>query len=343
MKAIKILYLVSIIIFSSCSNKNNYFSERHRLINSFDEQKQLHGELLINDEIGIHGIIAADEYLILSLSGRDNLFKAYNLDGDSIVSFGKKGRADNELLNKVYSGQHQCNGNDTGIWINDVSKARMVLLNVNKSISNGYLVLDDIQNTNPFVLASFYINDSLIVYEHQTKTNFDIVKYNPQDMSRDEEVLYSTEVNDPFTYYRSFWGISPNKKRLASAMHAINLINILSLEDNSRLSLEIFKPVPDLENIVDQEEEVEYHNYYCDIKVTDSRIYALYMDQPFEDAFKTHKPQKIHVFTWDGDPLYELSVNEYITDMSIDESRGYLYGVVYDDQVYRYDISDILK
>jgi len=63
-----------------------------------------------------------------------------------------------------------------------------------------------------------------------------------------------------------------------------------------------------LEDVLDKENEVAKHIYYCGVEVTDSFIYGLYMNQSNEDTFEKEKSMEIHVFSWDGEVISKFNI-----------------------------------
>ena len=50
----------------------------------------------------------------------------------------------------------------------------------------------------------------------------------------------------------------------------------------------------------------------------------------------------LHVFDWDGNFIYDISLSERLRAIALDESSKTLYGVDTFDNIYKYDMSGVL-
>ena len=340
MKKYILIALIS-LLFVNCSNSNKeIFSKDTVLITEFPCQKTLQAELFL-EEYGIADLVCLKDYLLYTtIEGKENLFYIYNYDGDSIAAFGQRGQGPNELLNCVYNGQSFEDDTCSIVWISDVSNMRLCAVDIHKSLQEGACFFRNIIKTYRFAVNIFCCNDSLLILEERTGDNYNIVKMNPESTNiLSETPLYEIPVIDPFSHYKSFWRLKPDGKKIVSVMQSVNQVNVLDVNTLERKSLKMFSKYPYLDDIIDPKTEIEKQTYYCDVEVTDDYIYALFMDQPSMDSYEKEKSQEIHVFTWQGDPVCQLNIPQYITDISIDKHRGYIYGWdQINEKVYKYKI-----
>lgn len=143
----------------------------------------------------------------------------------------------------------------------------------------------------------------VVVFEGMRNTNY---YWNRMSLLTGEEEkpepVYAKDVNETFSLYKSIWRMKPDGTYMAGAMRSINQINLFDLKSGAKKSLIINHPVASVEELIDANTKLEGHRYYCDLIVTDSFIYALFMNQPYEDAFNKEKSVEIHMFSWDGEP-----------------------------------------
>ena len=125
-------------------------------------------------------------------------------------------------------------------------------------------------------------------------------------------------------------------------MHSLNQINFINMQNGKRKSLIIGKDKLTYEKVIDKQTGLENHTYYCDLVVSADRIYALWMDQAYEDAFDVPKNQEIHVFDWSGKPIARWNIPEYIYKFTIDHTHQFLYGLGIEENVYRYPLKEVL-
>jgi len=337
-----VLIALVFLLFVGCgNNKEAIFSEDTVLIKDFPCQKNLQVELFL-EEYGVADLVCLKDYLLYTtVEGKGNLFYVYNYDGDSIAAFGQRGQGPNELYNCVYRGQLLEDDTCSILWINDVSNAKLCAVDIRKSLQEGACFVRNTIRTGGFAVNSFYCNDSLLIYEAGANGNYNLVKMNPLENMKilSETPVYNIPQPDPYGYYNSTWRLKPDGKKMVSAMSSINQVNILDVNTMERKSLKMFSKRPYLDDVIDPKTELPKHTYYCDVEVTDDYIYALYMNQPSIDSYEKEKPQEIHVFTWEGTPICQLIIPQYIIDISIDKHRGYIYGWDHiNEKIYKYKI-----
>jgi hypothetical protein len=63
------------------------------------------------------------------------------------------------------------------------------------------------------------------------------------------------------------------------------------------------------------------------------------MNQDYNEAYDIEKEMEIHVFDWQGTPVYKYIIPQYIRSMIIDENNGYIYAFsLNEEKVYVYKI-----
>lgn len=323
----------------SCVNDPNVFTENQSKVKQFGQETVLKGEVFIDDEYGILDMIIVGDYLVLTSTKREHIFHVYNPKKQFVGAFGTIGRGPNELLNCRYTGQ-----SDTErIWINDVSQSRLLHINIAKSLEAGFVLCEDTVPTSPSSANCYYVNDSLIYMERILSDNYEMVKYN-YDLKylSEKDLLYHPGVTSPFSYYKSMWRKHPEDNRMVGAMHSINQLNIFEPGKNNRKAVVIGEKSVGFSEAVDKETGLETHTYYCDINVTSDRIYALYMDQSYDDSYEVPKQQEVHVFNWEGNPIQKFLLPQYIFNIVVDESSKCMYGISNEEIIYKYDLSDLL-
>jgi hypothetical protein len=339
-----IFILGFIFILSSCSDSGgDWFAENPVKIKSFKHEKRLTGKLLLDDFYGYEDISCVGEYLVMFASRRENLFFVYNADGDSLGAFGTTGQGPNELLR----GAGPCGQTyGTNMLVNDVNGRKICAVDIRESLSRGTCVFSRKIKSTSFAVNSFVMNDSTLVSEQIRSDNFWLLKTNLNTEETSEEKVYKYDVQNVFIQYKSIWRMKPDGSKMASAMQSINMLNILDLRNNGRKSLIVNPPVVSLDDIVtviktrSGETTWEKRAYYSGLEVTDKYIYALFKDQASQDDFdRVKKELEIHVFDWDGNPVYKYIIPEYLSCIAVDEIKGRIYGMMRaDEQIYVYDI-----
>ncbi len=336
-----IFFLFGLILFVACQNGQKIFSNDETRIRQFDAAYEVKGEVFLDDEYGILDLIAVGDYLALTSVKRENVFFLYDPDGTKLGAFGTIGHGPDELLNCRYTGQIEKDESGCKIWINDVSNSSLKLIDLDSSRRAGKIVAE---KTIPFpgpAANCYYGNDSLLYVEKWLNDNYEMARYNYQTGKNEAQKLYRQPVNKPFSVYKGIWRKHPRRTVMVNAMHSLNRINILNMSDGTRIALIVGEDNISLENAVDKNSGLEKHTYYCDLAVSEDRIYALWMDQPYEDAYETPKTQEIHVFDWNGRPKARLKVPEYICGFTVDEKSRTAYGITHEEIIYRYRLPEI--
>lgn len=332
-----ICLLVFFCFFTSC-RQQNIFSDDTSSIRGFGSEVLLEGIPFTDQAYGILDIIAVDDKIVLTSTRRDHLFYVYDEKGVLLGEFGTIGRAGNELINCRYLGQYCTKEGKTHLLINDVSNARLVSVDLESSLSGQSLKISDIYKTLTPAPNSFLGKDSIMYIERMTDTNYEMIRYDMKNREQKTEELYSTPVDRPFSFYKSVWRKHPEKEILVAAMHSINQMNMIFPEDHGRKALVIGERTVEYYDAIDRDTGLENRTYYCDMAVSNDRIYGLWMDQPYDDAYEKPQQQEIHVFDWHGNPIQKFIVNEYITKFTVDNREKYLYGIDPNEAIYRYDI-----
>jgi hypothetical protein len=334
-----ITFLIVFYALTSCSD-TGLFTNNIIEIKRFQQESRLTGIPFTDDELyAYYDVVCVDNKYIVLFSTpkeRGHFFSVYNIAGDSLGSFGDKGQGPNDLFNNRWTGQFY----DASIWINDVTFQKLHSINIEKSLSAKHCVFDRTVTLPVFSINSFICNDSILISEQIEWNNIKLIQINLNNTKEiKEDILYHYPVADPFSTYRSLWRLKPDGTKMASAMHAVNMINILNLTDDSRMSLVIYPPAIKLSNIMNAYTDNIKWVYYVNMEVTDKYIYALYYNQVYEESFDIEKEVEIHVFDWQGNAVHKYIIPQYIRCMAIDEDNNRIYGMSsMDEQLYVYNL-----
>lgn len=332
----KLYWCLALFAMASCSSKHSeYFSERHEVISLPKDSIVLDSELfLLSDTVSyISSIHYVDDYLVAECSdNKDAVFTVYEEDGTLVSRFGHVGRSKNEFTSGMrINGQleHDC------FFVNDVNLSVLKAVNLRSSVDSSVCVVDKVIVTGGRVMNAYYINDSTIIYEQETKDNYQINRVDTKTGSiLDKYDLYMPHENAYGTYY-SKMRINPAKERLVSAMCFLNQVNFMNIDGTGRKSISLYA---DAEICEDKQKQKAY---YCDVTSNGKRVYALYMNQLLlNESYKTPKPMEVHVFDWNGDFQRKLIVHEYLVNITVDGENRLLYGRDIDGNVYKYKIEE---
>ena len=144
--------------------------------------------------------------------------------------------------------------------------------------------------------------------------------------------------------------VRPDRRKAVILMEYFDKIHILDFDDET--SVESITITTKSGNSSDHkllrknEKKVweDHPAFYRGACVTEKYIYALYVPvQRCMDFFDGSFQAYLRVFDWYGLFLEEYILDKKITYISVDESRGILYGITKDNTIVRYRISDAIK
>lgn len=332
----KLYWCLILVAMVCCTDKHSgYFSERHEVISLPKDSIVLDSELfLLSDTVSyMASIHCVDDYLVAECSdNKDTVFSVYMEDGTLASRFGHVGRSKNEFTSGM-----RINGQfDNGcFFVNDVNLSVLKAVNLKSSVDSSVCIVDKVIVTGGRVMNAYYINDSTIIYEQETKDNYQINRVNTKTGSiLDKYDLYVPHENAYGAYY-SKMRINPTKERFVSAMCFLNQVNFMNIDGTGRKSVSLYTDAEICENRQRQ------RAYYCDVTSNSERVYTLYMNQLLQnESYRIPKPMEIHVFDWNGVFQGKLIVHEYLVNITVDDKNKLLYGRDIDGNVYKYKIEE---
>lgn len=339
MNKIKTLLALSLagmaLIGCSESKKNEYFNSDYEVIENPKSPRVLHGTRIIDgDTLPLFGgwNYIDGKLICINSRSKSEVFVVSDPQGHHIGSFGKVGNAANEFsqgMDFTFQTEHG------KFWVNDANKASLMRIDLQASLDSSTCVVDKRVATAGRVINAFFVDDSTIIYEQETLDNFQLYVYDTKhEKSLQHYDLYAPCKNyEALNVYQSFMSLHPNKDRLVSAMQTMNQMNFLSVRENKRKTVSLYD---ESEPCYDYEKQ---NHFYCSVTATRDKVYALYLNQSYEDSFEKAKPVEVHVFDWDGNFIERLRINEYLYAIAVDEKGEYLYGAEYmKNDVYKYKL-----
>lgn len=298
------------------------------------EKYELSGTCFVSDMIGIEGIELTNNYIVLTSQDTDSLINIYNLNGNKIKSFGKRGQGPNDFINTILNGQHE----DGYIWINDVSMALLKRINIPASLATTQCVIDKHFYTRPRSANAFVLNDSSIISEEMTDDNYVLKRVTQEGETILDEKMYEINIRSPFSYYKSSMCINEGKNVLCAAMHSINQVNFYNYSTKKRKSVSLGNVNTRDEIVTNNDTGIEDWVYYAFTYATPHFFYSLYLNQSYEDAYEKEKKVEIHIFTPTGNLVRIIKLDKYILRFAIDNNDKTLYGIYDDSTIYKYNL-----
>lgn len=140
----------------------------------------------------------------------------------------------------------------------------------------------------------------------------------------------------------------PRRDRLAIPMFSLPQLNLLDIATGERKTVSAVAPedFPDWKKLANQASSDETRDSngnlisvtvmpiaytYKSYSSSDGAILLLY--DPDRDS---EKPSVMHLFDWDGNLLYRITVPEYLTKVAISPDSRTIYAITDEDEVFRY-------
>lgn len=83
--------------------------------------------------------------------------------------------------------------------------------------------------------------------------------------------------------------------------------------------------------------------FFVDVRNSQEKIFALYVNQNRKEWATGDKPAQILVFDWSGNPICKLETKEKIIRIDIDSKKNQLYGLSEKQEIILYDLNNIVE
>ncbi len=333
-----LFFIVVLFSLEGCDSGKNFFSNNVKIIDEkLEISHTLSGELIFADSVcSISSLVCFDDYLLVFSRNEKQVFNVMTYDGQILSQFGTFGRANDELSTSQFNGQVQKISGDNCLWVSDVNKARMVLINVDQSMKQGRFVMLKEIPIPPLSVYCYCVGDSVYINEQLIGSNYELQMRDAALNNVFSETLYSVDTDRAFSLYKTNWRLDSQRNRMIGSMFSVNQINIYSLSDHARQSIIIGDQQTDMKKLINAETGTERTSTFADLELADTGIYALYINQNFDDAYEKEKPQDLLIFDWEGNLVQTVRLNEYIIDFTISRDGKHLFGRARGNKIYHY-------
>ena len=346
MKCSNILKLILLVIVATCCGGNNdnifdapvHKAKAEKTCTMSGISVDLNGD----NPNGICGIFVSDSVLLLrgTVKGSPFMVHAYSLnDGSPLGAYIAKGRGPNELLIPLFK------------ELIDESELLYIFdLNLGASYSFDYLKSIETHNT---VLSEFLKLPGRPLYAFPMRRSHAVIIPESDDYSLeilDESghrikklSLYPNVSGEQyFDRLSSACALNQKNSKLAMAMCSSPQVNFIDLENGDKITCAIsdeYKKWRDMLNASDENRRL----YYMSSAQSSEYFMSLYVGGvSIMDWIKGGDAPHLHIFDWDGNLLFDISLKESLKSITFDGSSKVLYGVDANDNIYRYDMSGLL-
>lgn len=267
-------------------------------------------------------------------------FKAYSTNSYAYLgAFISKGRGPGEMVSPHLvstDAYKEC------ISVNDNQSEKAYIVNVEESITN--------RRTS--VVASFDLPSNVIdwmplpggqqftlelenremVYHLRDSAGLDVYNYN----------LYSGIDSERYvTHLSAILTSDCASEKVAEVMLMFPQINFIETDSGKIHSVAVDKSYRGWKSVLDKMLDFDSIEYYTAANSASDLLFAVYKGQPIRVKDYT---SSIHIFDWNGNFLYEINVEESLTNLAFDSRTGYLYAVAKpDNRIVRYDLGFLLN
>lgn len=365
-----ILSIIIIILTCGCQNQKwNYTyptaSSDYMVLNDTKYIKEFPHSYILQqgnevedfDIIGIRDFLICDSLLIFSTVDKEGLWSCYSLHNHKFLGkFLKQGNGPNEFFMTPWVSQASMiydKNNDLNAIIYESMQQKVLKINITRTLEDKTLFINELEINPPTPTFVFLMmNDS----------SFYVRKLSNDETQQERSIFNGKTELKPYNIELL------NKASVSKGNHDFNLISILARYNSERnLIVEapiglnyfnLYSPTNDFgmsicasgdefDNIstIQKMKPWDRLKTYEGITIFKDFFGTLYIGEDMRSYMEGGKKlPKIHLFTWDGEPLAELALPQYATSFDIDFINGYLYTLdLKHDQLYKYDIRMILK
>lgn len=346
MKCSTLLKMILLVIVATCCGGNNDNIFKASVHNAKAEKTcTLSGisvDLDGDKPNGICGIFVSDSILLLrgTVKGFPFMVYAYSLnDGSPLGAYIAKGRGPNELLIPQFKGLID---ESNLLYIFDLSLGSSYSFDYLKSIETHNTVLSGLLKLPTRPLYAFPMRKAHAVIIPETD-DYSLEILDESGHRIKKLSLYPNVSGEQyFDRLSSACALNQKNSKLAMAMCSSPQVNFIDLENGNKITCatsDEYKKWRDMLNASDENHRL----YYMSSAQSSEYFMSLYVGGVlFMDWIKSGDSPHLHIFDWNGNLLFDISLKESLKSITFDGSSKVLYGVDTNDNIYRYDMSGLL-
>ena len=354
------MFIITFLLWGCNNRRHNIFDGDFRYVRLKGEPILLNGEKMNLEIPGVMEMEIVDTFLVaFTPMNNEGFISVYSTNSYKSLykNIIKKGRGPNEFTNWL----NLCNKNyiDTSgavIWLEDNNKQFLLAVNLTKSVRQQELVIEktvnisDIPKNDTWTIKRLTDTTYLKLDSDQLERvqgkfiwsvdNFNLSIYNTISKKNVFSTQLYTQKAENINFLAGSLSVKPDNSRVAITMLSFDQINFMSLDGKERFSVSTSKSPMKIESLTENDNErVEY---YTSVYFNNNLLIAVHAKESRIDAGKAST--EIHVFNWQGDIINIIKPAQYISTITLDETKGYLYGLNQtNEEIYRYDIRKILN
>ena len=311
----------------------------------------------VGEIIGAKDFVLSDSLLIFSTGNPDGQIQVYSVNSlNNIGLFCKKGRAHNEMLNVDISTEQVYKKNGNIILIvyehpntiyelditNSIKSNRTIIENKfeNSAISEGdVIVLSNDYNYRLEYNQNIYDGDEIkhvpskyIVYKDDKKTTCDLFAKQLMAVQNDNHKEFP---------YMGHLQKHPKHNLVIKKFTHLDYLLFMDLDKNHFYAIHQKGSLTFSDTYMD---EAPWALHFTDGAASEKYFMAVYRNGEY--AHKTmdgdyHVPEVL-IFDWSGKYINGFKLDRFVTNIEYDETKNVLYALDYKEQLYAYDLSELL-
>lgn len=308
------------------------------------------------DIIGIRDFLICDSLLIFSTVDREGLWSCFSLhDQRFLGKFLKQGNGPNEFFMTPWVSQtslmHDKDNNLNAI-LYEGQQRKVLKINITKTLERQELIIEELKIATPYPTFNFLMLGDSSFYTRKltpdaTQQERSIYQGSTELQPHNIELLNKAAIakGEDFNIISILARYNPEKNLIVEAPIGLNYFNLYSPTGDFGVS--ICTSGDEFESISSIQEKQPWDRLktYEGVTIFKDFFGTLYIGEDMKSYIEVGKKlPKIHLFTWDGKALAEISLPKYATSFDIDFINGYLYTLdLKRDKLYKYDIRTILE
>ena len=311
------------------------------------------------DIIGIYSLSIQDSLLIVTTPDNEGMWSFFSLPEHNFMGkYLTKGGGPNEFVNMPWVEKQHIfaeSGQIFGI-IYDFQTGKSYRMNISETLQNKRLSMSETDYSLPRTLFGFSMIDTTLflckevnnVHTQQIRYVLSDGKENGKEKSsRNLEKLNKASIRqgEDINILSTSTKSNPGGSRIVEVGISLNQINLYSVDDSFGKTICVGKQLDDISKIQNLGRGDRIYTYMS-VMSYPKFFGALYLNETERNYQQgMTKNPVIQFFDWDGNPLAEVKSDRMITTYAIDFIHGSLYVFNFnsEEEVYRYDIREILE
>ena len=269
-------------------------------------------------------------------------FKAYSINSaDYLGSFIQNGRGPGELIGPRIV---QCCPNEKYLNLSCHQMNQAYIIDVIQSIKSGMPAI--VQN---YTLQTNQLDWHPLPDSASFVFQFDSNLFSFNKIGIDEEITNTTYLSKDINaehciiHLSSFMIGHDKTDEIANVMIFSPHIDVIDMSNGQLRSFATDRDYRKWKSQLHRIPDMNTMQYYMAATASPDYIFAVYKKVPLSELHASGHDTSIHVFDWNGNFLYNISVSENIGAIAFDRINRHLYGSDESDcRIIRYDLSQLL-